>query len=583
MNNILNNIFSTYDFFLFEVFAIPEEMRKEYLNKLLVRKNSGKQKNVRLIKFIYNILGGYDLKDWDEAYICKKLDITPRMLDCHKSRILKSLREFYFGHKDENIPGKDSWERLRYVNMMFYRGMVKEAKQEYLKLEKKIKSRLNNQEKNNISNYLMLSEIYLYLSHYYYYQRDQRKFNLYLGKAQKNLKSAEKNKEKHKINLNELEAIRISILKINYYKAIFKTLSGKSYDAIISVLEEIVQKAKNIDAVQEMIFAHKQLGIEYQRLKDFDMSDKNFKQGMKLAKAIKDEESIMVQELLLMLNTFFRDNKKASQLHAKSEKYYYILKNDFSDHNALLMVQSIYLRMLIFYNKESSDEVSDDFIRNLILFSQKADAISKWYLELSDRLASSLYSWEAVMLNTNEFSFDVSVNKKLLSSFEDMNYNTLIHFNKFYSPETLAVLYLNQIDLEFWKGKNCNYDNAIYFIKKLERLIKGKHVGTNPTWMISSKIGVNIFEDMKIKSSKDVFDKYFMTIKQFIESITSENHPYNILDDFAKLIFISKILKIERMTNETKNLGVWIRKNHPELVKALLSVAEIKKPGFQVA
>ncbi len=583
MNNILNNIFSTYDFFLFEVFAIPEEVRKEYLNKLLTRKNSGKQKNVRLIKFIYSILDGNDLKDWDESIICRKMDISPRMLDCHKSRLLKSLRQFYFGHNEDDIRDKSLKEKLGYINGMFCRGLVKESKQEYLKLEKEIKGGENNQTKKTADYFLMLSEVYLHISHYYFYQRDQRKFNTYYSKAQKNLKEAERIDLVKKISTNQLETIRISILKIEYYKAIFKTISGRNYDIIITVMTEMIRKAQKAGLKKELVHAHKQLGIAYQRLKEFDKSDESLEKAYKLAKSAGDDETAIVVELLKTLNKFFRDNRKGSQLYTKSEKYYHILKNDYTDHNNLLMVQSIYLRMLIYFNKESSDDVSDDFIRNLILFSQKADAISKWYLELSDRLASSIYKWEAIMLSTNEFSFDISVNKRLMSVFEDMNYNTLIHFNKFYTPETLAVLYLNQIDLEFWKGKKCNYDNAIYFIKKLERLIKGRHVGTNPTWMVSSKIGVNIFEDIKIKSNKDVFDKHYVTIKQFIESITSENHPFNILDDFAKLIFISKILKIERMTSETKNLGIWIRKNHPELVKALLSVAEIKQPGFHVA
>src|SRR5690606_18516755 len=102
LDNILNNIFSTYDFFLFEVYAIPEDIRREYLSKLLLRKGGAKQKNVRFLRYIYRVLEENKIRMWDENLICKELGVSARMLDCYKSRILKSLREHYF---EQNKPG----------------------------------------------------------------------------------------------------------------------------------------------------------------------------------------------------------------------------------------------------------------------------------------------------------------------------------------------------------------------------------------------------------------------------------------------------------------------------------------------
>ena len=225
LDNILNNIFSTYDFFLFEVFAIPEEVRRDYLNKLLTRKGGAKQKNVRFLRHLYKVLEENKLNLWDEKLICHELKISPRMLDCYKSRILKSLREMYFDQNKhlqtfgEDIPDGPK-RNLAIAENMFRIGMVKEAKQIYLKLEGDIGKIKPSEQKEYRE---ILSAIYEAMVTYYSFQRDLRKFNLYLSKAESNLKKALKY-----LLEDQTFNIKLRVLKIRFRKLSLKTISSKN-------------------------------------------------------------------------------------------------------------------------------------------------------------------------------------------------------------------------------------------------------------------------------------------------------------------------------------------------------------------
>lgn len=583
MDYILNNIFNTYDFFLLDIYAIPKESRKEYLHKLLVRKDAGSQKNVRLLKYIYSVLEGDGYKDWNEQTLCKNLKITPRMLDCHKSRLLKSMREFHFGWDErekqikENFTGDEidllmetGWEMSRI-------GMIKEAKQVFFKAEGKLNSKIKKDPSEK--NYLYLSDIYRRVCLYYFLQRDARKFNLYKSKHDKLLKSA----SSKKFSSDGMTLLNIRHLRIEYRKLKFNTPSDKNILKARDILEQILKEAGKIKNYVEMLFALDHLAGIFTKLRQLDDAENLLRRGLTLAEKHDLPSKAVVFDILLELVKFRRNNKTAKSFLKKLEKAYSILKNGNYDYEDLRTIKYNHIRMLIFFNMDESDAEAEKFINDLILYSNKADAISKWYLELSDRLSSSIYRWRAVMTGTQDFKLDITINKKLLEVFEDMNYNTLIHYNKFYDPETLAILYLNQIDLEFWKGTECNFENARYFIKRLERLIKTRHIGINSSWFISSKIGLSIFEDMSHMTKKEVFDKHFISIKEFINSIKDEKRSFNIFDELAKLIYISKKLNVKRLTFEVSNLESWLKNHNSEHYKAILNASEVENKGFRVA
>jgi hypothetical protein len=101
--------------YLYEVSAIPENIREEYLQKLLKRKNSENQKNVRLIKAIYKYINEDKISRWDPEYVCKMLEINNNAAS--RNRAFKRLRQYYFKWKkfqelEKTLNNSDSLLRI---------------------------------------------------------------------------------------------------------------------------------------------------------------------------------------------------------------------------------------------------------------------------------------------------------------------------------------------------------------------------------------------------------------------------------------------------------------------------------------
>ena len=143
VEHILNCVFNPKSYFILEVAAIPFIQRYEYLNKLLERRKSGNQKNVQILKYIYECIDGSSPDNWNEQEVCRKFKISLRMLDCHKSRLLKGLREFYFNWDEIETKIRNTYKAESEIIVQYELakeqikvGMFREAKNILIALEK---------------------------------------------------------------------------------------------------------------------------------------------------------------------------------------------------------------------------------------------------------------------------------------------------------------------------------------------------------------------------------------------------------------------------------------------------------------
>lgn len=179
-NPLKNNIVSV--LYLYEVAAIPKSTRDEYLRKILKRKNSESQKNVKLINLIYKCIESGNMFNWDSGKVCRELDVSYNTYRFHKSNFLDGLRKYYFkpdtiNLKYNNNPDdySDLEKEFYYAKIKFNAGMRKEAKIIFLTLAGKIsKSKLQQ------GNIAIASEIYEHLLIYYYNQHDLVRYNRFL-------------------------------------------------------------------------------------------------------------------------------------------------------------------------------------------------------------------------------------------------------------------------------------------------------------------------------------------------------------------------------------------------------------------
>ena len=173
--------------YLYEFAAIPAHARHEYMQKLLKRKNSEGQKNVALLKIIYDHISSGSILKWDENEISASLCITKDMLYCHKTWLLKGIRKFYFNRKQNSEPlvlagtGSRNKQLLDNARRVMDSGMRREAKSMLLRLEGRIlaKKRRSKDDKQ------ILFYISRLLSQYYYSIKSENKFRKYCRLALK--------------------------------------------------------------------------------------------------------------------------------------------------------------------------------------------------------------------------------------------------------------------------------------------------------------------------------------------------------------------------------------------------------------
>jgi len=160
---------------------LPQEIREGYMQKLLKRKNSAAQKNVALLKTIYEHIRTDNIISWDEDKISAELGITKDMLYCHKTWLLKGIRKFYFNRSENKTSAKfridynrDQCE-LNRAKSLIDTGMRREAKSILLSLERKLLAKQRNSEKDKV----ILFYISRYLCQYFYSIKSENKFRKY--------------------------------------------------------------------------------------------------------------------------------------------------------------------------------------------------------------------------------------------------------------------------------------------------------------------------------------------------------------------------------------------------------------------
>lgn len=557
--------FSTKDYFIFEFSAIPLASRLKFREKLLKRKGAKDQKNLSLLE-LYNTITDdpqSTLDDIHDVEIAAKIGVSKRMLDCHKSRLLKNLREYYFQYTPPAFFKTDE-ERLLVIDKLFKLGMVREARVILLEAEHELDhdkqySRKSGQtDEITAKRTLYEFEIYEKLADYYLYAKDLRRFNLYFKKLKKITENYEVENDKSNEVISKMRS------KLFYKSAQKKTLNRFRLRHISNAIEDLKQSFKYSAKVKEKELQLKilfKLGQLYNIAKERDLSLRAFEQGLDLSAKYGNSGFGMVFDTYILLRKFTLDNRLAKKALKTIEGYYDSLQNKCSNIEYLMDVEFIFLRFLIYLNNEMADDVSADYIRKQVLYSRKADAISSWYLELSDRLSSSVFRWSA--------GPEIIVNTDKLEEFNRLNIRSLAKFRNLYSPNVLAIVYINSLEQEFWKFDKGDFQLSDIYITKLERIVKHHNINISHTWIESAKLGLRIFEAMGTLGRNQVFNKYRSQIVIFIEKMKSETQSFNISADYAKLLFISQKLNIPQMSEIIEDFSDWVKKNHPDVMQGI--------------
>lgn len=550
LKNPKYNPFFVKDYFLFEYGSIPADVRNEFRKKVLKRKGSPEQKNLKLIEYLERIVdsGRFDELEYDELH--NRLFISRRMLDCHKARLIKQLREFYFGWED--IQGESELEAIR---RRFSAGMLREARTELIKLEKKLLDQKKTSETS-----LLLFEVYEKLFQYYYFARDLRRTNFYFGKARKISEMIQSSKSltvyKHEI--------RARFTLLLSYKLTMNRFKRGNLEMALKQLTGLLNADKNTIPANLRCRIYHRCGLLYNILRDKENSIKAFQSARELAQKYNFEAEFILSESFLKIRNFTDNNHLAAEYLEFHKKNFPKMLKVRTDVSQLLEFELNYLRFLIYSSDPLAEDITSDYLARQILYSRKADALNSWYLELSDQHSSSVFEWK----KSGEM-YSVSVDKNILSAFTEMNRISVRKFSNIYSANVQAILYINIAEQEFWKCTKADFILAETNIKRLERIMKLYNINISSSWIESAKLGLKVFEMLEKQNAERVYRRFSGAVTRFISKIMSRTQSFNIASDLAKLLFIKDALKVEKLDDEITGLIKWINENHPDVLSSV--------------
>lgn len=543
-------------FYFNEFSAIPKEIRKKFYFSKSKRINSFNQKNLILFRIIENYLDAEETDTlWNETLICKKLKINISMLRCHRSRLLKELREYYFKfqNKETNVLDRG----LQYSK----NSMIREAKNCYDRCISLLEKESKN--KKQFDKAILLSEIYEFYFIYYHRHRNKNRFREIYEKLFALNKFVSK-------NCNNKETKDILKMRMHYCEALryqFLVKTQKPYLIALKNLELALNYAEAISYTKyilKFLFLKGNLELE---VNGVDSARTYYSKGFELASKENDEnfanEKIIFRVKLMLLNSFTDKNliedymQEMREYHLKMDKNY--------DADYILHLLFHYLRFASSYGDTGMfNGLSYELVNNLFIYSRSADAFFRLYTLKADKYIGNLTYWES-----NNYDSAIKINKNVLEKFSSFNQKALINLDKLYSIDQLFFIYITQIELEFWKWKNGDTENAFYFINKIERLIKKGHSISNIIYFNTLKICVRILADTFHMDKKQLTSKYYPAIRNQINILKKREDNYNILYDYTLLKLLSQNLEIKEITKEITALYNWIKKERYALISHL--------------
>ncbi|MCX7878201.1 MAG: hypothetical protein N2510_06100 [Ignavibacteria bacterium] len=527
-------LFNVKDEFLIELASHPRGIIEKFRTKLLKRKGADNQKNLKLLDLALNIIENENYESWKPSYLTEKLSVRVRMLDCHKSRLINRLRSFIISEK--NIDKSDP-------DQLFRMGYLKEAWRLIMK---------ENQTFEKTHDNLSLSENYYKLVFYYSLNGDRRNMLKYFNK----LKLLYKEDNRDKIRFNFLRAF---IICVKARKNI-----PKYHSELLTICKEMLSLARRINDEDYISECYLRLAQLYDKMKKPQRAIAFFKKGCEYNFKKSLENNALVFKSHLLIQEFKLNNSIATEIINQIESYYLKILENYTNIEQLLEIEFCYLKILIYLNHPDSDRISEDFIKHQFISSRKSGAVTSWYLELTDRIASSIYNWYII-----GDKLSVNVNYKALNQFEKINSQALFHYRHLQTKNSLAIIYINSIEQEFWKAYKADFELAELWAKKLKRLVNTYELSISPSWFESSILGLKIFRELELRKKNIVYRKYESSLLKFMETLKSPTMRYNMVSDLAKLTYIADILKLKVFDEQISRLWEWVNENKPEVKKAI--------------
>lgn len=521
--------------YFYEIAAIPAGIRKDFMQKLMKcpvtnkeRKNASKRKNIRLLKIIYELIENNNILNWNEKTICRKLSISKRMLYCHKHYLLKGLREMYFGWKEieakefaDTGKFKDETDlQIEKAKRMDEIGMRREAKNKFLKLDKKLE--LQNDFWGGILHIRLIDLI----AEYYFDLKNYHKFNLYYIKAKKLIEELSNNNEIKK-NPHLLSEITIINKKLLARKATFKTKNDRTILDILSLAEQIYSEAQKINDFKAQVYTLVELGISSQVMENYEKALLYFSKGEQITSENgMENESVAFQTSILIVKFKTGKLKSSEALEKMLALYDNIKHKQMNCHFKKHILFQIFHMLFLSHKKNLYYKIFKDYNSHSILtMGYKYSARMLYFMKFSYYLdLFRIQSIGKTNMTGNRQSSETLVNKNTYSNLEKLEAEVLLNFDKMYVVYFTIESYMHMLEAEIWKGKTLNFEKAMSFIKKIEWLITSRKniLRSYKSSFEILRFCTILIEESKYESSHKLKEKYEQEFKIISEKILKD-------------------------------------------------------------
>jgi hypothetical protein len=543
--------------YLYEIAAIPFDIRDEYLQKLLnrpktgiKRKNSTDQKNVRLLKEIYKCVENESISDWNEERICLSLNISQNMLYCHKHYILKGIRELFFNWKEvERKEFKKDKQDTNNIGHKFKRailmndiGMVREAKIEFFKIIKLVESKKSN----DINNELILLRVYEKLCIYYYHQKNRHKFNFFHLKVEEL-----SNNLLYKIKVKNINS---SVLEINIIlnnclskKISFNIKGQKIYPRIIKLYKKIIVDAKKINNFDLACKMYINLGLTYQDLQSYDKSMEYYRKGLKIATKLNMIPESINFRISITAVEFLSGKLNLNDCLSKMNELYNNIEN-------IILKECIKEGSLFQFICVTSTTDRNDLLCNYLekynsfkitIYGYKSTMRMLYYMKFTYYLSKILEFGYGSFNDKSEKAIIVKgVKQDIIKKLDDLEMELLSNFDKKYTLYFKLEALMFMLEVEFWKGKFMNYDKIMGILQKIDWLLKTRRKIfqlDNELFEIIEIIKTcsKIIEGSKFIKEIDLLNKFGEKFDEFVANLPNKNKE-NIISGFTILSYTAE-------------------------------------------
>jgi|WetSurMetagenome_2_1015567.scaffolds.fasta_scaffold39708_2 hypothetical protein len=568
--------------YLYEIAAIPADIREKYYQKLLncpktevKRKNSTSQKNVRLLEIINGYIKNDNMVEWNDEEICRKLEISPNMLYCHKHYILKGIRKYFFKweelEKKEFNNFKEKRNHIKYeydrACKMYDIGMLREAKIEFVK----IAGLLEKMGMRNIENSIMLLKNYDKLYGYYHSQNNRYKFNIYGKKIEKLLKSLLNSK---KIKNDKKLALEINILSHRYLlkKHSFRIRKQEELINIINIYKTILSDAKKISNAELAYKMYINLGVIYQDLLKFDIAKRYYEKGLKLASKFNMNQESVSSLISITAVEYLLGQSSLDYCLNKMN----VLYNNFKNTNLQLFIRDRSLFQFVFITTATDrKDLLNKYLERynsfkILAYGYKAAIRMLYFMKFTFYLNNiSEYGYRNTFNKSLKPIFVKQIRQDITKKLDDLRLELPFDSNKkniiYFTMEALMFM----LQAEIFKGKRMNFNDIAVIFQKIEWLLKTRRkIYQSDNGLLEEiallKTCYKIIECSGYSKEQILLNKYEEKFEEFLKNILNNNKE-NIISYFTILSYTAEQSGSKRLKDFTDNFYFKLDKKYPDI------------------